>query len=92
MARTIVLPYQWYSSAMITTIDASGRLVIPKALRDQLGLVPGAVEVVADGAALRVAAIAQDGVVERDGRLVISASGAVFTDAMVRDAIEGGRR
>ena len=77
---------------MITTIDASGRLVIPKALRDQLGLVPGAVEVVADGAALRVAAIAQDGVEERDGRLVISASGAVLTDAMVRDAIEGGRR
>ena len=50
------------------------------------------IEVVADGAALRVAAIAQDGVEERDGRLVISASGAVLTDAMVRDAIEGGRR
>lgn len=77
---------------MKTTIDASGRLVIPKALRDQLGLVPGAVEVVADGAALRVEAIAQDGLEEWDGRLVIGASGAVLTDAMVRDAIEGGRR
>ena len=36
--------------------------------------------------------LAQDGLEERDGRLVIGASGAVLTDAMVRDAIEGGRR
>jgi AbrB family looped-hinge helix DNA binding protein len=39
---------------MRSTIDEAGRLFIPKALRDQLGLRPGAVEVAADGAALRI--------------------------------------
>ena len=77
---------------MKTTIDSAGRLVIPKALRDQLGLVAGAVEVVADGAALRVEAIAEGGLEDRDGRLVIASSGTVLTDAMVRDAMEAGRR
>lgn len=32
-------------SGMRTTIDQSGHVVIPKALRDQLGLRPGEVEV-----------------------------------------------
>src|SRR6266542_5675827 len=39
---------------MRSTIDKAGRLVIPKPLRDQLGLRPGDVELTADGAALRV--------------------------------------
>lgn len=59
---------------MRTTIDKVGRLVIPKALRDQLGLTPGEVEVSADGVALRVEAIAQEGgFVEVNGRWVIPA-------------------
>jgi AbrB family looped-hinge helix DNA binding protein len=38
--------------AMRATIDKAGRLVIPKPLRNGLGLVPGEVEVAADGNAL----------------------------------------
>jgi AbrB family looped-hinge helix DNA binding protein len=34
---------QWYSLAMRIPIDAAGRLVIPKALRDAAGIVPGGV-------------------------------------------------
>lgn len=74
---------------MRTTIDKAGRLVIPKALRDQLGLQPGEVEVSADGAALRVEAIAHDELIEVNGRWVIPASGAKIDDELMyalRDA------
>jgi AbrB family looped-hinge helix DNA binding protein len=69
---------------MRATIDKAGRLVIPKQLRDHLGLRPGEVEVSADGAALRVEPIAGDELEERDGRLVIPASGIEMNDEIVR--------
>ncbi len=31
----------WYSAAMRTTIDAAGRIVVPKYVRDDLGLAAG---------------------------------------------------
>lgn len=65
---------------MRTTIDKAGRLVIPKALREQLGLAPGEVEVSADGAALRVEAIPGGSFVEVNGRWVIPASGDFVLD------------
>lgn len=69
---------------MRATIDKAGRLVIPKQLRDHLGLRPGEVEVSADGASLRVEPIAGDELEERDGRLVIPASGIEMNDEIVR--------
>ena len=77
---------------MKASIDAAGRLVVPKSLRDQLGLVAGSVELSADGAALRVEPVVSDELIEVEGRLVIPASGAVVTDEMVRGAVESGRR
>lgn len=69
---------------MRATIDQAGRLVIPKALRDRLGLRPGVVEVVADGSALRVEPLAGDDLEERDGRLVVPSAGAAISDDDVR--------
>ena len=86
------MPFLWYIYGMRSSIDAAGRLVVPKVLRDQLGLVAGSVELSADGAALRVEPVVLDDVVEEDGRLVIPASGTVVTDELVRDAMETGRR
>jgi bifunctional DNA-binding transcriptional regulator/antitoxin component of YhaV-PrlF toxin-antitoxin module len=59
-------------------------LVIPKPLRDRLGLRPGTVEVTADGNVLRVEPVAGSDVEERDGRLVIATVGSVVTDDDVR--------
>lgn len=62
--------------------------MIPKQLRDHLGLRPGTVEVVADGAALRVEPVADADLDEREGRLVIPPGGAVIGDG----AVEAVRR
>jgi len=54
--------------------------------------VPGPVEVVADGAALRVEAIAEDGLEDRDGRLVIPAAGVHLDDETVQSRRDGDQR
>ena len=71
---------------MRSTIDKAGRLIIPKTLRDQLGLRPGDVELTADGAALRVEPVHDDTLVESVGRLVIPASSTSIDDELVANA------
>lgn len=80
---------------MVITIDGAGRVVIPKALRVELGLVEGTeLSVTSDGVGVRIEPIARGGkVVERDGRLVVVASPRrAVTDAEIRSAIDAGRR
>jgi AbrB family looped-hinge helix DNA binding protein len=77
---------------MRSTIDKAGRLVIPKVLRDQLGLRPGDVELTADGAALRVVPVHDDALEEVDGRLVIPGSGATIADELVQALRDADRR
>ena len=69
---------------MRATIDQAGRLVIPKALRDMVGLVPGEVEVSADRAGLRIEPIAEDLLDDEDGLLVIPAGDVTVSDELVR--------
>jgi len=70
---------------MRATIDKAGRLVIPKILRDTLGIGPGPVEIHAHGTGLRVEPIVEDdSLVEHNGRLVIPSSGAVVSEDAVR--------
>lgn len=83
---------RWYRSGIYATIDKAGRLVIPKSLRDELGLRPGTVDIVVDGAGLRVEPIADELLEERDGRLVIPASGQPLDDATVRALRDAGQR
>ena len=66
--------------------------MIPKVLRDQLGLTPGDVEIVADGAGLRVEPIATDDLEERDGFLVLRSSGATIDDDTVRALRDADQR
>lgn len=77
---------------MRTTIDSAGRVVVPKALRDRVGLRPGPVDIDVDGAGLRIEPVAGEAVEERGGRLVIPATGQRLTDADVRALRDADRR
>lgn len=70
---------------MRTTIDRAGRLVLPKALRDQVGLTAGEVDIVVSGAGLRISAVTTDELIERDGHLFLPAAEPAFDDDDVRD-------
>lgn len=70
---------------MKTTMDKAGRLVIPKGLRDRVGLVPGEVDLFAEGAGLRIEVVSTDHLVERDGHLLLPSGGQHLTDDDVRE-------
>ena len=70
---------------MRAAIDNAGRVVIPKRLREELGLVPGPVEVIRDGSAVRIEPLTDPSLVRVDERLVIPASGNELDDSDVRD-------
>jgi AbrB family looped-hinge helix DNA binding protein len=77
---------------MHATIDKAGRLVIPKPLRDQVGLAPGEVELSAHGATLRIEPVHDDTLVEEDGFLVVPASGVPIDDELVRSLRHADQR
>lgn len=77
---------------MRSTIDKAGRLVVPKVLRDQIGLRAGAIELLADGTGIRIEPVAGEGLVEADGRLLIPSSGAQVDDDLVRALRDADRR
>ena len=77
---------------MRTTIDKAGRLVIPKELRDRIGLTSGEIDVYVDGATLRLEPVATDRLIERDGRLVVPSGGASLDDDDVRSLRDADQR
>ncbi len=77
---------------MRATIDQAGRLVIPKALRDRVGLRPGEVEVTAEGAGLHVEPLADESLGDRDGRLLIPAAGVTIDDDLVQALRDADQR
>jgi AbrB family looped-hinge helix DNA binding protein len=70
---------------MRTTIDTAGRLVIPKSLREQSGIVSGEVEISLDGAAIRIESVAADDLIEEDGLLLLPAGGLELDVDAVRE-------
>ena len=81
---------------MRTTIDGAGRVVIPKALRDEARLEAGAeidvefrdgrIEIVPAGVPMRLAGRGAEAIVEADGAM------PALTATDVRDALERARR
>ena len=81
---------------MKTTIDAAGRVVIPKVLRDRLGLIGGrAVEVREREGRLEIDALPTPMKLVRRGQMRVAVPGRKLpplTDEIVRDTIDRIRR
>lgn len=77
---------------MKTTIDGAGRLVIPRALRERIGLARGGeVEIELDGAAVRIQPIAGSDLREAGGLLFIPSAGTPISGVDVRELIDADR-
>jgi AbrB family looped-hinge helix DNA binding protein len=87
---------QWHSATMKTTIDAAGRVIIPKEMRDRLGLGRGQpVEIrERDGHIEIEPAATPMSLVRRDGGVVAVPERDLppLTDDMVRETVERVRR
>ena len=77
---------------MRTTIDKAGRLVIPRELRERIGLAGGGeVEVRLDGAAVRIEPVSGSELKDVAGLLVIPATGTPLNAGAVRELIDADR-
>lgn len=78
---------------METTIDSAGRIVVPKPLRDALGLTPGTVlDVSSYGAGLTLVPRGRTAhLVEEDGHLVAAGDQPITDDDVFR-LVDAGRR
>jgi len=78
---------------METSIDSVGRIVVPKPLRDALGLTPGStVDISRYGAGLQLIPTGRTArLVEESGMLVVTGETAI-DDAVVFELIDSARR
>jgi AbrB family looped-hinge helix DNA binding protein len=87
---------KWYFYAMRTAIDGAGRLIVPKQLRDEVGLEPGQpLEIFArDGGLVIEPVPTVVALVRRGNHLVAEPSTPLptLTQEEVRAALEGSRR
>ena len=81
---------------MTTAIDSAGRIVVPKRLRDALGLTPGqTLEITAADGRLEIAIAATPMALKKRGRGLVAVPDAAvppLTSEQVRDTLERTRR
>lgn len=87
---------EWHSSTMRTTIDAAGRIVVPKAIRDAMGLTAGrAIDVMFTNGKIEIELATTDVTLDcSDGlpKLVPVEELPPLTDDQIRDTLESTRR
>lgn len=67
------LGIEWYSNGMRVTIDRAGRVVIPAAIRERVGLVPGAeLRITVEDSAVRLERVAPGPRLVKVGRRLVA--------------------
>ena len=77
---------------MRTTIDRAGRVVVPKELRDRVGLIPGEIEITVAGSGLVLEPVATDELVDYEGMLMLPEGGAHLSVDDIRELRLGDQR
>jgi AbrB family looped-hinge helix DNA binding protein len=78
---------------METTIDSVGRIVVPKPLRDALGLAPGStVDISRYGAGLQLVPTGRTARLVDESGLLVATGEATIDDDVVFGLIDTGRR
>lgn len=87
------LGFEWYDAPMEAVVDQAGRIVLPKFIRDALGLLPGTkVDISPYGAGVQVVPVGRTArLVEEDGVLV-SAGQTPVDDNILFALIDAGRK
>jgi AbrB family looped-hinge helix DNA binding protein len=85
--------FNWYRFPMEAVVDQAGRIVLPKSIRDALGLLPGTkVDISPYGAGVQVVPAGRTArLVDEDGVLV-SAGETPVDDDVLFSLIDAGRR
>ena len=88
-----MLGFDWYHFPMEAIVDQAGRIVLPKPIRDALGLLPGTkVDISPYGAGVQVVPAGRTArLVEEDGVLV-SAGETPVDDDILFGLIDAGRK
>lgn len=83
----------WHDETMEAAIDQGGRIVLPKAIRDALGLMPGMkVDISVYGAGAQIVPVGRTArLIEEDG-VLISAGETPVDDDAVFSLIDAGRK
>ena len=78
---------------MEISIDAVGRIVVPKSLRDELGLVPGStVDISRYGAGLQLLPTGRTARLVEEGGVLVATADTEIDDDVVFGLIDAGRR
>jgi AbrB family looped-hinge helix DNA binding protein len=87
------LGMSWYRVPMKAVVDSVGRIVVPKPLRDALGLQPGStVEISRYGAGLHLAPTGRTARLVQENGMLVATGDTTIDDEVVFGLLDAGRR
>ena len=88
-----LLGFRWYPCPMEAVIDQAGRIVLPKPVRDALGLLPGTkVDISPYGAGVQIVPAGRTARLIEDDGVLVSSGETPVDDDIVFALIDAGRR
>jgi AbrB family looped-hinge helix DNA binding protein len=83
----------WYAIPMKATVDSVGRVVLPKPLRDALGLTPGSrVDITQYGASLQIVPTGRTARIVQENGVPVATGETTIDDETMFGLIDFGRR